>query len=124
MTTLDWTEEDYKAAVKVCRDMGRISVSAIQRHLRMGYVKAWRIVDEMGRRGDAVLGENRAWVLLPAPVTPAPCTLTQFRAVLIRHCVIGYDAIADGEHYDGGRTLKATAAAFEEIRAMMGGQAV
>ena len=60
----------------------------------------------------------------PAPVTPAPCTLTQFRAVLIRHCVVGYDAIADGEHYDGGRTLKATAAAFKEIRAMMGGQAV
>jgi hypothetical protein len=60
----------------------------------------------------------------PAPVTPAPCTLTQFRAVLIRHCVVGYDAIADGEHYDGGRTLKATAAALEEIRAMMGGQAV
>jgi len=59
----NFEEPDYEAAVKVCHDLGRISVSAIQRHLRMGYVKACLIVEAMGERGIAEqVDPDGAWV--------------------------------------------------------------
>jgi DNA segregation ATPase FtsK/SpoIIIE-like protein len=61
----NFEEPDYEAAVKVCRDLGRISVSAIQRNLRMGYVKACLIVEEMGKRGIAEqVDPDGAWVFI------------------------------------------------------------
>jgi len=59
----NFEEHDYEVAVKVCRDLGRISVSAIQRHLRMGYVKACLLVEAMGERGIAEqVDPDGAWV--------------------------------------------------------------
>ena len=63
MSIPNFEEPDYEEAVKVCRDLGRISVSAIQRHLRMGYVKACLIVEAMGERGIAEqVDPDGAWV--------------------------------------------------------------
>jgi hypothetical protein len=59
----NFEEPDYEAAVKVCRGVGRISVSAIQRHLHMGYVKACVLVEAMGERGIAErVDPDGAWV--------------------------------------------------------------
>ena len=49
----DFTEEDYAMTLKICRDINRISLSAIQRRMRIGYVKASLIIEEMGSRGEA-----------------------------------------------------------------------
>ena len=51
MSNID--ESEYEEAVNVCRYLGRISVSAIQRHLRIGYAKAHLIVEAMVARGIA-----------------------------------------------------------------------
>lgn len=47
----DDVDELYGEAVKIARDKGSVSVSMIQRHLRIGYNRAARIVEEMERRG-------------------------------------------------------------------------
>ena len=68
MSLPNFEEPDYEQAVKICRDLGRISVSAIQRHLRMGYVKACLIVEAMGERGIAErVDPDGAWVFTANP---------------------------------------------------------
>ena len=49
----DFEESEYEQAVAVCRKIGRISGAAIQRALRIGYVKTCLIIEAMGKRGIA-----------------------------------------------------------------------
>jgi len=37
--------------VKLVRDMGKASISLLQRHLRIGYTRAARLIDLMEERG-------------------------------------------------------------------------
>jgi len=65
----DFEESEYEEAVKRCRAIGRISVSTVQRHLRVGYVKASLIVEVMEERGITErLEPDGAWVFIaPSP---------------------------------------------------------
>ena len=64
----DLEDELYAEAVKVCRDAGKISVSLIQRRLRIGYIRASLIVEEMGKRGIAErVDPDGEWVFVNAP---------------------------------------------------------
>jgi len=44
-------ETDYQAAVNVVRNAGRVSISMVQRALRLGYNKSARLVERMEREG-------------------------------------------------------------------------
>lgn len=59
----DFEESEYEQAVAVCRQIGRISGPAIQRSLRIGYVKTCLIIEAMGARGIAErVDPDGAWV--------------------------------------------------------------
>jgi DTW domain-containing protein YfiP len=50
------------------------------------------------------------------PVRSEPMfSISRFRSVLVKHGIIGRDAIDDAANYDGGRTLAATRAAYDEL---------
>ena len=46
-----WREGDYEDAVRLVLQMGKASTSTLQRHLRLGYGRAARILDCMQRDG-------------------------------------------------------------------------
>ena len=49
----DFEESDYEAAAAACRSYGRISPSAIQRALCLGYIRASKLADELRKREKA-----------------------------------------------------------------------
>ena len=58
-TRSDAEKEEFEAeydnklpeAVDIALDMGQVSISMLQRKMRIGYARAGRIIDEMSRRG-------------------------------------------------------------------------
>ena len=48
-----YTAEDYvlAEAVDIAIDLGQVSISMLQRKMRIGYARAGRLIDEMPRRG-------------------------------------------------------------------------
>jgi S-DNA-T family DNA segregation ATPase FtsK/SpoIIIE len=66
-------DELLDEAIEIVRDLGKASVSLLQRRLRIGYTRAARLIDEMEARGIVGPhpgGSRRREVLLPAD-TPA-----------------------------------------------------
>jgi S-DNA-T family DNA segregation ATPase FtsK/SpoIIIE len=58
-TRTDAEKEEFEAeydsklpeAVDIAIDLGQVSISMLQRKMRIGYARAGRIIDEMSRRG-------------------------------------------------------------------------
>jgi len=61
----DFSDDQYDEAVKLCRDLGRISISTIQRRMRMGFIRASLIVEEMVNSGIAKrVDPDGCWVFV------------------------------------------------------------
>lgn len=65
----NFEDDQYDAAVKICREKGRISIATIQRRLRIGFIRASLIVEAMGERGIAKrVDPDGVWVFKNAEV--------------------------------------------------------
>lgn len=51
-------DEKYEAALKIVRETRQVSISMIQRRLRIGYNRAARLVEIMEREGIVSSGEG------------------------------------------------------------------
>lgn len=48
---LDEPDELYEQAVKIVRSTGKASTALLQRRLKIGYARAWRLIDRMEDKG-------------------------------------------------------------------------